>query len=265
MTEGVLLSVAGGALGVMLAYAGVRALVLAYPTSLPRTNDVAIDFPVLLFALVVSIGTGLLFGLAPVVLRRARDLVTAIREGNDRGATGAGRHRVRRALVIAEVALAMMLIACAGLLLRTVHNLTRVDAGFDRARLVTFSMTLPRATKYPEGRAQVYQRLLETLRAAPGVQAATAMSDLPISRFVQRIATHRKNDPATGQTTELVDYYQFVMSGYFETMSIPDRRRTGVRPDRCGLPRKGRHRQRNAREQALERAQPGGAAAAAEP
>jgi predicted permease len=118
--------------------------------------------------------------------------------------------------------LALMLVTSAGLLLRTVYNLTHVDAGFDRSRLVTFSMTLPRATEYPGGPAQVYQRLLDTLRAAPGVQAATAMSDLPLNRVVQGFST-RAEDPTAekGQTSGIVDYYQFVMSDYFETMGIP--------------------------------------------
>jgi predicted permease len=221
MTEGVLLSVVGGALGVWLARVGVQALVLAYPTSLPRTSDVTIDVPVLLFALIVSIGTGLLFGLAPGAKRPVGDLATALNEGGARGSSRSGL-RVRRALVAAEVALAVMLVITAGLLIRTVHNLTGVDAGFDRSRLVTFSMTLPRGTSEGGGRAAVYQRLLETLRAAPGVQAATAMSDLPLNRFVQRFTTRVENTTAaTGQTSEIVDYYQFVTSGYFETMRIP--------------------------------------------
>jgi predicted permease len=222
MTEGVLLSAAGGALGLWLARAGLQALLLAYPTSLPRTTEVAIDLPVLLFALAVSVGTGLLFGLAPFAHGRAGDLVSAVKEGGNRDASGASRHHIRRALVIAEVALALMLVTSAGLLLRTVYNLTHVDAGFDRSRLVTFSMTLPRATEYPGGRAQVYQRLLDTLRAAPGVQAATAMSDLPLNRVVQGFTT-RVEDPSAekGQTSGIVDYYQFVMSDYFETMGIP--------------------------------------------
>ena len=176
MTEGVLLSGGGGVLGLWLARVGVQALLLAYPTSLPRTRDVAIDVPVLLFALGLSMATGLLFGLVPFAQRRARDLVTVLKEGGDRGGSGGSRHHVRRALVMAEVALAMMLVTGAGLLLRTVDNLTRVDPGFDRSRLVTFSMTLPRATSDPGVRARVYQRLLETLGGAPGVQAATAMS-----------------------------------------------------------------------------------------
>ena len=151
MTEGVLLSAGGGVLGVWLAHAGVQALLLAYPTSLPRTSEVAIDVPVLLFALGLSMGTGLVFGLVPVGQRRVRDLVTVLKEGGDRGGSGGGRHHIRRALVIAEVALAMMLVTSAGLLLRTVDNLARVDAGFDRSRLVTFSMTLPRARQMPGG------------------------------------------------------------------------------------------------------------------
>ena len=244
MTEGVLLSVGGGVLGLWLARAGVQALVLAYPTSLPRTSEVAIDVPVLLFALGVSMATGLLFGLAPFAQRRARDLVTALKEGGDRGASGGGRHHIRRALVMAEVALAMMLVTGAGLLLRTVDNLTRVDAGFDRSRLVTFSMTLPRATSDPGARAQVYQRLLETLRAAPGVQAATAMSDLPLNRFVQGFSTRIESDTAaTGQTSEIVDYYQFVMSDYFETMGIPIVAGRGFDRTDIVVAGQGRHRQ----------------------
>src|SRR4029077_7572340 len=101
----------------------------------------AIDLPVLLFALVTSVATGVLFGVAPAAQSRFIDLVDALKQGTRDGGT-AGRHRVRRALVTAEVALAVMLVIGAGLLVRTVENLTRVDAGFDRSRMVTFSLTL---------------------------------------------------------------------------------------------------------------------------
>jgi predicted permease len=222
MTEGLLLSICGGALGVWLAHLGVKGLILAYPASVPRTSEIGIDVTVLLFALGVSMGTGLVFGLGPVARWASSDLMSAVREGGHRGAGGPGRRHVRHALVVIEVALAMMLVTGAGLLLRTVDNLTRVDAGFERSRLVTFSMTLPRAMSYSGGRAQVYQRLLETLRGTPGVQAATAMSDLPLNRLVQGFATRLESDSAaTGQPSEIVDYYQFVMSDYFETMGIP--------------------------------------------
>jgi predicted permease len=223
VTEGVLLALAGGVLGVVLARAGVEALVRAYPTSLPRTNDVTVDPTVLLFTLGVSIGTGLVFGLAPLLHTRASGLLTALKDGGAKGATSGARHRFRRGLVVGEIALAVMLVIGAGLLLRTVANLTNVDAGFDRSRLVTFSMALPVAS-YPEpaSRGQFYQRLLERLRGVPGVQAATAMSGLPPSRALDANDTDIDNYTAPPEGPyENVDYYQNVMSDYFETMGIP--------------------------------------------
>jgi predicted permease len=221
ITEGALLSVAGGAIGLWVARIGLRSLVLAYPTSLPRTSELTIDLSVLLFALVVSVATGVLFAVAPAAQSRFMDLVGALKEGNRDGGT-AGRHRVRRALVTAEVAMAVMLVIGAGLLVRTVYNLTRVDAGFDRSRMVTFSMTLPRSGTEAGGRAPALQRLLDTLRQIPGVQAATAMSDLPINRLAQRYNTGAENyTNADGSSVAIVDYYLFVMSDYFKTMRIP--------------------------------------------
>ena len=218
VTEGVLLSAAGGLIGAWLAYFSVRVVVLAYPGSLPRTNEVAIDAPVLLFAAAVSMAAGLLFGLAPMVQRETSAPASPLKETADRGSA---RHRLRRALVAAEVALAVILVIGAGLLLRTVYNLTRVDAGFDRSRLVTFSMTLPRATTEQEGRAQVYRRLLDSFGGVPGVQAATAMSDLPLTRATQGYSTGVQGEAGGArQASQSVDYYQFVMSGYFETMGI---------------------------------------------
>jgi predicted permease len=223
MTEGVLLSIVGGVLGLLLARLGVQALIQLYPTSLPRTSEVTVDPLVLLFTLGVSIATGLVFGLAPLMHTRVSGLVTALKEGGAKGATGAARHHVRRGLVMAEVALAVMLVIGAGLLLRTVANLSRVDAGFDRSRLVTFSMALA-AADYPQplARAQLYQRLLGQLRGVPGVQAATAMSGLPPNRPLNANDTDIDNYTAPPEGPfENVDYYQNVMSDYFESMGIP--------------------------------------------
>ena len=193
MTEGVLLSGAGGMLGLWLAPAGVKALIRAYPTSVPRMSEVAIDVPVLLFALGVSIGTGFIFGLTPVTQGRLDGIVTALKGSGDRGSSGPARHHIRRVLVMAEVALAVMLVIGACLLIRTVYNLTSVDAGFDRSRLLTFSMTLPMATSEPDTRAQAYQRVLDRLRAVPGVQGATVMSGLPPNRSPSAIGTRIEN------------------------------------------------------------------------
>jgi predicted permease len=223
MTEGILLSLVGGVLGLVLARAGVQALIRAYPTSLPRTAEVTVDPLVLLFTLGVSIATGLVFGFAPLMHSRVQSLVTALKEGGTKGATGAARHHIRRGLVMVEVALAVMLVIGAGLLLRTVFNLTRVDAGFERSRLVTFSLTLPPANyPQPRARAQMYQRLLEKLRALPGVQGASAMSGLPPNRPLNANDTDIDNYTAPPEGPfKNVDYYQNVMTGYFETMGIP--------------------------------------------
>jgi putative ABC transport system permease protein len=223
MTEGVLLSFAGGALGLVLARVGVQALLRAYPTSLPRTTAIAVDSSVLLFTFGVAMATGVIFGLAPLMHIRMKGMVTALKEGGARGATQSARHHVRRGLVMAEVAFAVILVIGAGLLLRTVYHLTTVDAGFDRSRLVTFSMTLAiRNYPQPSVRAQAYQRLLEKLRAVPGVQAATAMSGLPPNRPLNANDTDIDNYTAPPEGPfENVDYYQYVMSDYFETMGIP--------------------------------------------
>ena len=194
-----------------------------------------------------------------------KGLIAALKEGGARGATRTARHHIRRGLVMAQVALAVMLVIGAGLLLRTVYNLTTVDAGFDRSRLVTFSMTLPiRNFPQPAARAQAYQRLLETLRAVPGVQAATAMSGLPPNRPLNANDTDIDNYTAPPEGPfENVDYYQYVMTDYFETMGIPIvQGRSFQRADATSTGHGG-GRQRNARQHLLERAQPDWIAAAA--
>lgn len=222
ITEGVLLSITGGALGLWLAHGGVQALIRVYPTSLPRTSEVTLDPLVFLFTFGVSTVTGVVFGLAPIMHTRGSGLMTALKEGGTRGGTGTPSHHTRRGLVVGEVALAVTLVFGAGLLLRTVYNLTKVDAGFNRSRLVTFLVNLP-FLNYPEPtvRVQIYQRLLEKLRAIPGVQRATAMSGLPSSRPANNNSTDIESYIAPpGGPFELVEYEQFVMPDYFETMDI---------------------------------------------
>ncbi len=221
VTEGAVLAGAGGILSLWLASAGVRALIRAYPTIVPRTSELTIDLPVLLAALGLSTGTALLLGFVSLGRRRTSSLVTALKEG-ERGASGAWRHYARRGLVIAQVAFAVMLVIGAGLLVQTVYNLTRIDAGFDRSRLVTFSMTLPMANSEPDTRAQAYQRVLDRLRSVPGVLGTVAMSGLPPNRTPDAIATPIENYTSDdGRPFEIIDYYQFVMGDYFGTMGIP--------------------------------------------
>ena len=224
VTESAVLSAAGGSLGLWLAGAGVRALIRAYPASIPRTSGLTIDLPVLLVALGLSTGTALLFGFVSLGRRRTSSIAAALKVGErgSSGASGAWRHYARRGLVIAQVALAVILVIGAGLLVQTVYNLTRIDAGFDRSRLVTFSMTLPMANSDPDTRAQAYQRVLDRLRSVPGVLGTVAMSGLPPNRTPDAIATPIENYTSDdGRHFEIIDYYQFVMGDYFGTMGIP--------------------------------------------
>jgi predicted permease len=237
MTEGVMLCVAGGMLGLWLARVAVQALIRAYPTSVPRMSEIASTCPSCSLRSVCQWRRACSSASRPSRKGRINDLVTAFKEGGDRGASGAGRHHIRRALVVAEVALAVMLVIGAGLLIRTVYNLTSVDAGFDRSRLVTFSMTL--AEPYdPDTRGPAYQRLLDKLRVAPGVQGAAVMSGLPPNRSPEAIPTRIENHTASdGSPVEIIDYYQFVMGDYFETMGVPIVAGRRLRTGRCGVTR----------------------------
>jgi len=223
LVEGCLLSVSGAALGLGVAVAGVRALLIAYPNSLPRSSDVVLDVGVLAFTLAVGLLTGAVFGFAPLLHLAPDATSAALKESGQRTTAAGGRLRLRRTLVTAEVALAVALVIGAGLLLRTVINLSNVDAGFNRARLITFQISLPGATySRPEQVSGFYDRLTERLQAIPGVQSVTAMSGLPPLRQVDANDTDIEGyDPKPGDPAENVDYYQVVTPGYVETMGIP--------------------------------------------
>jgi predicted permease len=221
LTEAIILSLTGGALGVLLARAALDALVRAYPGSLPRIGDVAVDRRVMLTSLAVSVVCGLLFGLASMMRPHSDTIADALKSAM-RGSSGLIRRHARRVFVIAETALAVIVVVGAGLLLRSVHNLEAVDAGFDRSRLLTFSITLPPRTFDLLARVRAYQRLLERLRGVPGVRLATGMTGLPLESPLSSYQTEIANNTATsGPPIPTINYYQRVMSGFFETMGIP--------------------------------------------
>jgi predicted permease len=219
LTESVILTIAGGTLGVVLARAGINALVRAYPASFPRIDEVVVDQRVLLVSLAIALVCGVLFGLAPMTHSRSDAVAETLKSGL-RGSSGTTRHRLRRALVMAETALAVIVVIGAGLLLRTFQNLTAADAGFDPSRLVTFSVTLPPTSFDLIGRVRAYQTLLEHLRAVPGVDAASAMTSLPLDRQFITNQTEIANITAAAEPPPTIDY-QRVMSDFYETMVIP--------------------------------------------
>jgi predicted permease len=222
MTEGLLLSTIGAALGIGVAEGGVRALLAAFPDSLPRAAAVNVDAGVLGFTLLIAVATGAVFGFAPL-LHLAPDATSmALKEGGQRS-TSSGRNRLRRALVVAEVALAVTLVIGAGLLLRTVMNLSRVDAGFNRSHLVTFSVSLPGSTYAKQEQIiSFYQRLQQRLASVGGVQGVAGMDGLPPRRDVNANDTTIEGYKAPPEGPfENVDYYQNVTGNYVQTMGIP--------------------------------------------
>jgi putative ABC transport system permease protein len=179
LTESVLLALIGGALGVLLAYGGVK-LFVAFGPKLPRLAEVGVDLWVLAFSLIVTVLTGILFGLAPALHSSRANLNESLKEGG-RGAT-ASRHFVRNALVIAEVAMALFVLIGAGLTIKSFSRALTVDLGFQSDKVLTFRLSLPQ-NKYKDN-AQVitfYRRLTDQLKTLPGVEAVGGVSQLPLS------------------------------------------------------------------------------------
>jgi len=225
MAEGVVLSVLGGILGLALAYWGLKALLAANPQSIPRATEITLDPVVLAFTVVVAVGTGLIFGLAPLLHMNDKAVTQAIKEGGVRTTANAGRNRMRRGLVVAEIALAVMLVIGAGLLIRSFEKLTSVDAGFDPSNRVTFGLVMPPAA-YPDTQRRVtfHAELKRKLQAIPGVEAVAAMQGLPPFRQINANDTQFEGYtfvPNTNMPIPNTDYYQTVTAGYFETMGIP--------------------------------------------
>ena len=223
LTEGVGLAILGGAAGLALAYVGLNALIRANPDSLPRSTDIGLDVPVVIFTILVALLTGVVFGLAPLLHVGQRAVSLALKEGGTRSTATIARNRVRRGLVVAEVALAVMLVVGAGLMLRSFWKLMQFDSGFDRENLVTFGLVLP-AAKYQEQQRRVafFNELTTRLRAVPGVQAAAAMTGLPPFRQVNANDTEFENyRHVEGGPPANVDYYQSATLDYTTAMKIP--------------------------------------------
>ena len=218
VTESVILSITGAALGVVLAQPGVAALVRLYPDGLPRLAEVTVDPTVVLASFTLATISGLLFGLASMI-HAGTTTKEALASASHRS-TVTARHHVRRALVVAEIALAVIVVAGAALLMRTVQNLAAVDAGFERSRLATFSITLPSPSFDLMGRVRAYQRVLDHLRAVPGVDQASAMTSLPLDRPFLGNQTEIANSAEADASIAPIEY-QRVMSAFFETTGIP--------------------------------------------
>ncbi len=220
LTESVLLALAGGALGLILADGALRALLTLRPENLTPPTEIHLDRWALLFTAVTSICVGIVFGLVPAWQARTADPHEGLRAGTGRATSGAATGRLRGALVVSESALSLILLVGAGLLLRTVANLTRTDAGFDPRRVIAAEIWIT-GSRYDSTAAMAafYDRLRERLEESPGVRSAAVIeAGIPLERRAGNLAV-AVDGKYPGPTS-----YRTVTPRYFETMAIPLRR-----------------------------------------
>lgn len=220
LAESLVLSLTGGALGLLLAYLAIPAIQTLSAGSIPRVADVSIDGSVLGFTLVASLLTGVIFGLVPAWQASRAGAGSALKEGG-RSSVGSGGKWMRSALLVAEVALSLVLLVGAALLLRSFSKLTNVDPGFNPQGVLAFQVSLPAASYADDGKVlQYYDRLLERLAATPSVTSAAAVQSLPIrGSYVLSVVIHGQPTPAPGE--EPSANYRAITPDYFATMGIP--------------------------------------------
>ncbi len=221
LVESGLLSLAGGALGLVVAYGGLDLLIAFAGRLTTRAAGITIDAWVLLFTLGVALATGLLFGVMSALPSRG-DLASALRDGA-RGTAGAGKQRLRGLLVAAQVAVSVVLLVGAGLMLRSFYKLQEVDPGFNPERVLTAQLSL-NWSKYQtqQDRAAFFDALLERVRAHPGVVSAAVSSDLPLERQGPRNRSFQieKREIEDGGVAPVLDL-RWASPGYFRTIGIP--------------------------------------------
>jgi len=219
LTESTLLSLVGGAAGLLLAKWGVDLLIALKPANLPRLSSIAIDGWVLAFAIGISFLTGIVFGLVPAVSASRLDVNEALKEGGRAATGGVVRHRVRSILVVSEIALALVLLIGAGLLIKSIWKLRTVDPGFNPENLLTMRVEMPE-TRYKEIPRQIQfrDRLLEAVNSVPGAQAAL-ISELPMTEnLMHNFVIDGRPPLAPGEEPELET--RTVAGEYFRTMGI---------------------------------------------
>jgi putative ABC transport system permease protein len=223
LTESMLLSLVGGALGLALAWGLLRLLVAASPEQLPRVQEISLDWRVLLFTLGVSLLTGLLFGLVPALVAARHSPGHFLKEAGRSGTAGLAHNRLRSLLVVAEVAFSLVLLVCAGLMGRSFVRMLEVNPGFKPDHVFTMRMNFTSANYAPKGRStQFLEQLLPRVAALPGVEGVAVSNDLPLEgddtttglgTVEGRAPFARGEQPLTGMHA--------VNPGYFQGMGIP--------------------------------------------
>jgi len=224
LTESLLLALAGGAAGVLIAYWGVGALVAALPdgqlNALPFLKSLSIDGSILAFSFGLSLLTGIIFGLAPALQSSRLDLNEVLKEGGRNSAGGSG-HRLRSALVMTEIALAVVLLVGAGLMMKSLLRLLQTSVGFNPDKVLTMTVSLPPA-KYTDVNQQIsfFDQLNERVRSLPGVSGAGTVDRLPLQPGnTTRFIVDGDPVPPPGQETEA--NLRIIDENYFQTLGVP--------------------------------------------
>jgi putative ABC transport system permease protein len=230
LTESALLSLAGGVVGVIAGVWAIDALLSIAPQGAQRMPAVRLDATVLVFALVLTVATGVLFGLVPA-LHAVRTSVTRALKAGGRGTAGPAGHRTRRALIVLEIATALVLLVGSGLLLRTLLRLQSFDLGFNPDRVLVAGVLPPRV-KYerPEQLVAFYDRLLERVAALPGVEAAALTSIVPLGGDSDMTAYIEGRPLPKTAAESIAFWYRLVSADYFKAMEIPLKRGRNFTP-----------------------------------
>lgn len=223
LTESLLLALMGGVVGLLLASWSLKVLVLIGSAYLRYAADVSVDYRVLCFTVVVSIATGIFFGLAPAIQFSNPDLTESLKEGTRTPASGFSRSRLRRGLIVVEVALALILLTGAGLLLRTFENLWRVDPGFNAHNVLTAELSASN-TKYHEAAQKIafYKQVIDRIKAIPGIQGVGSVNHLPLDWRHGSMSMNLSFDNRNSGPGEIIGGdYRVVSADYFDVMGVP--------------------------------------------
>ncbi len=220
LTESVLLALLGGVGGVLLAAWGVRLILSLNSARIPRIEYVSLDLRVLLFALGISLLTAVLFGLIPATQFSRPDLQSALKEGGRGSISGSTRHWGRNSLVVAEVAVALVLLTGAGLLVRSFVSVMRVDPGFDKERVLALQVFLSRNQK-PEQITGFFDQSLEKIMTVPGVQSAAVVASPPFINLEQDASFTIQGQAAPPKGKEPSAFYTEVSADYLSALTVP--------------------------------------------
>ncbi len=220
LTESVLLSLAGGAVGLLLAVWWSDLLIALGKQDIPRAVHVGMDWRVLGFTLGVSVLTGLIFGLVPAFHSSKSELVESLKEGGRGTGEGARRNPVRSILVVSELAIAVVLLVCAGLLIQSLWRLQKVKSGLQTENVLTFNAVLPEIKYKSDQQSRFFADLRTRLESTPGVQSASSIYPLPLSREIFVISFQIEGRPVAPKDEPSAEFFTTGV-GYFRTMGIP--------------------------------------------